>query len=189
MKFEDDIKESLKVLKEGGVILYPTDTIWGLGCDATNAEAVNKLLKLKSRTGGKSLIVLVDNLSMLGKYVREIPEVVYQLMSVSDSPMTIIYPDGRNLAEGVCADDGSVGIRICNEKFCNELIRRFSKPIVSTSANKTHMPTPSNFSEIDEAVIRSVDYTVSYRQDDLRKYSASSVIKVERNGVFKIIRK
>jgi L-threonylcarbamoyladenylate synthase len=189
MEFDNDLKKSLKVLKEGGIILCPTDTVWGLGCDATNPAAVKKIFGIKSRTGGKGLIILVNGLSMLERYVKEVPEVVHQLTSVSDSPLTIIYPDGRNLAEGVSTEDGSVGIRICKDEFCNELISRFRKPVVSTSANKTGEPAPSNFSEIDESIIRSADYTVRHRQDEKHKYSASPIIKVERNGVFKILRK
>lgn len=189
MKFEDDIKGSLKILKEGGVILYPTDTVWGLGCDATNPAAVQRIFRIKSRTESKNLLILVNGITMLERYVKEVPEIVHQLSAASDSPMTIIYPEGRNLAEGVCGEDGTVGIRICNDEFCRELIYRFRKPIVSTSANITGKPAPSNFGEIDGNIIRSVDYTVRYRQDDKRKYSASPVIKVERNGVFKIIRK
>jgi L-threonylcarbamoyladenylate synthase len=189
MEFDNDLNTSLKVLKEGGVILYPTDTIWGLGCDATNPAAVKKIFGIKSRTGGKGMIILVNGLSMLERYVKEVPEVVHQLISVTNSPLTIIYPDGRNLAEGVSSDDGSVGIRICNDEFCNELISRLRKPIVSTSANKTGKPAPSNFSEIDKSIIRSVDYKVRHRQDEKHKYSASPVIKVEKNGVFKILRK
>ena len=189
MIFEEDLRESLRVLKEGGIILYPTDTVWGIGCDPTSPEAVQKILRIKSRDEGKSLIILVNGLSMLERYVKDVPEIVNQLTSVSDSPLTIIYPEGRNLAEGICADDGTVGVRICNDDFCSDLISRFRKPIVSTSANKTGKSSPANFSEIDESVIASADYTVKYRQDDKRKYSASPVIKVERNGVFKIIRK
>jgi len=188
MRFEEDLKESLKVLKEEGIILYPTDTIWGLGCDATSPSAVAKIFKIKSRQESSSLIILVNGLSMLERYVKEIPQVAYHLTSVSDSPLTIIYPGGRNLAEAAYAGDGSVGIRICNDDFCNELISRFRKPIVSTSANKTGEPPPSNFSEINKSVINSADYAVRYRQEDKRKYSASPVIKVERNGVFKILR-
>jgi L-threonylcarbamoyladenylate synthase len=189
MNFEADLKESLKVLKSGGVILYPTDTLWGLGCDSGNAEAVQKIFRIKSRTGDKSLIILVNDLSMLERYVKVVPEIVYQLASVSESPLTIIYPEGKNLADGICGDDGSVGIRICNEDFCRELICRFRRPIVSTSANKTGRQAPSNFNEIEEDIKSSVDYTVRYRRDDKRKYSASPIIKVERNGVFSIIRK
>ncbi len=189
MDFEEDLKKSLRVLKGDGIILYPTDTLWGLGCDATSPSAVQKIFRIKSRTDSKSLIILVNGLSMLERYVKEIPEIVHQLSAVSDSPLTIIYPGCRNLAKGVCGEDGSVGIRICNDEFCRELIYRFRKPIVSTSANKAGKPPPSNFSEIDENIIKSVDFTVKYRQEDKRKYSASPVIKVEKNGVIKILRK
>ena len=186
--FENDINCSIKVLREGGVILYPTDTIWGLGCDATNPAAVEKIFAKKSRSGNSSLIILVDSDAMLERYVRDIPEIVFEITSVSDSPLTIIYPEGKNLAPGVCNEDGSIGIRICNEPFCNELITRFRKPIISTSANISGMPSPSNFSEIDSEILKSAGYVVTYRQEDNKKYKPSSVIKIDKNGAFKIIR-
>ena len=186
--FEEDIKLSLEALRKGGVILYPTDTVWGLGCDPTNPSAVNKLLGIKSRSENKSLIILVNGLTMLERYVRDIPGIAYELIEVSDSPLTIIYPSGKNFAAGVCAEDNSVGIRICNEEFCSELISRFRKPIVSTSANISGKPSPSNFGEIDPELIKSADYAVRYRRDDKRKFHPSAVIRVENNGVVKIIR-
>jgi len=189
MSFEEDIKNSLITLRNGGIILYPTDTIWGIGCDATNSQAVENIFRIKSRNENKSLLILVNGDSMLDRYVREIPEIVYELTSVSDSPLTIIYPKGKNLADGVCAEDGSVGIRICNDEFCSELISRFRKPIVSTSANFSGKPSPENFVQIEKSVIDAVDYIVKYRQDDRQKQSASPVIKVELNGTIKIIRK
>jgi L-threonylcarbamoyladenylate synthase len=189
INFEEDLKNSLKVLREGGVILYPTDTVWGLGCDATSVSAVEKIYKIKSREETKSLIILVDGPGMLERYVKDIPEVVFQITEVSDSPLTIIYPAGKNLAQGVCSEDGSVGIRISNDDFCSELIRRFRKPVVSTSANISGRPSPSNFDGIGETIKAAADYVVKYRQDDRRKYSVSPVIKVEKNNVFKIIRK
>jgi L-threonylcarbamoyladenylate synthase len=188
MNFESDIRNSLITLKEGGVILYPTDTIWGLGCDATNPAAVEKIFSIKSRSDEKSLIILVDSDAMLERYVRDIPEIVFELTSVSDSPITIIYPEGKNLAKGVCNEDGSVGIRICNEPFCNELITRFRKPIISTSANKSGKPSPSNFREIDEEIKNGAGYVVTYRQEDDQKIKPSSVIKIDKKGAFKIIR-
>jgi L-threonylcarbamoyladenylate synthase len=188
MNFEEDLRNSLKILKEGGIILYPTDTLWGLGCDATNSAAVKKIFTIKTRSDHKSLIILVDGEQMLERYVREIPDIVFELTAVSDTPLTIIYPAGKNLAPGVCSDDGSVGIRICHDKFCQELIRRFRKPIVSTSANISGNPSPSNFDEIADNVISSVDYVVKHRQEDRRKQSSSPVIKVERNGVIKVLR-
>ena len=189
MLFADDIKESLNTLKTGGIILYPTDTIWGLGCDATNSHAVEKIFRIKSRISTKSLLVLVNNEQMLERYVKEIPDIAFDLISITDKPLTIIYPEGKNLAQGVCNDDGSVGIRICYDEFCSELIGRFRKPIVSTSANFSGKPSPENFGEIDEAVTKNVDYVVRYRQNDRQIQSPSPVIKLEQDGTIKIIRK
>ena len=188
MIFNEDIKESLIVLKNGGIILYPTDTIWGLGCDATNPSAVEKIFQIKARSESKSLLILVDGEVMLERHVIDIPEISFELTSVSDSPLTIIYPKGKNLAHGVCNNDGSVGIRICREEFCNELISRFRKPIVSTSANLSGKTAPQHFGEIEKYIIDRVDYVVKYRQDDRRKQSASPVINMEQNGTIKILR-
>lgn len=189
MIFEEDIKASLITLRNGGVILYPTDTIWGLGCDATNPSAVEKIFNIKSRSLSKSMIVLVDGERMLERYVNDIPEISYELTAVSDTPLTVIYPNGRNLAPGVCSEDGSVGIRICKDEFCSELITRFRKPIISTSANLSGRPSPENFGHIEKPVVEAVDFVVKYRQDDRRKDTPSPVIKLEKNGTIKIIRK
>jgi L-threonylcarbamoyladenylate synthase len=189
MTFDEDINESLKTLRDGGVILYPTDTIWGLGCDPSNAGAINRIFKLKSRGENKSLIILADGLPMIERYVTEIPEIVYELAEVSDTPLTIIYPKGKNLAAGVCGEDDSVAIRICHDEFCRELISRFRKPIISTSANLSGNASPSNFSEIEKSLIDKVDYVVNYRQNDRSKSTASPVIKVNHDGTIKIIRK
>ncbi len=186
--YRDDITNALKVLREDGVILYPTDTVWGLGCDATSGAAVEKIFSIKQRSGGKSLLVLVNGLTMLERYVRSIPDVASNLLEVTDKPLTIIYPAGRNLAPGICGEDGSVGIRICEDGFCSELIGRLRKPLVSTSANMSEMPAPSFFGEIDERIIKSADYVVGYRQDDTIKKTPSPVIKVSDDGVIKIIR-
>jgi len=187
-EFADDLKKALEVLKRGGIILYPTDTIWGLGCDATRQYAVEKIFSIKQRNDGRSLIVLVNGFGMLEHYVRSVPEIAYQLAEIADKPLTIIYPKGRNLAPGVCGSDGSVGIRICFDGFCNELITRFGKPIISTSANISNTPAPAIFSEIDKVIAYSADYVVSYRQTDPARNTPSSIIKVEDNGVIKIIR-
>jgi L-threonylcarbamoyladenylate synthase len=189
MDYSEDLKIALNILREGGVILYPTDTIWGLGCDATNQDAVEKIYKIKKRRESKSLIVLVNGFTMLERYVRNIPEVAGEILDVSDKPLTIIYTEGKSLAPGVCNEDGSVGIRICSDDFCNELITRFRKPVISTSANYSETPSPSHFSEIEDEIIRSADYVVKYRQTDTNKNTPSSIIKVDDNGVIKIIRK
>jgi L-threonylcarbamoyladenylate synthase len=189
MTFDQDLKECLATLKNGGVILYPTDTVWGLGCDATNPAAVEKIFSIKSRDESKSLLILVNSLGMLERYVRDIPPTATELTEVSDEPLTIVYPDGRNLAAGVRADDGSVGIRICHDEFCNELITRFRKPLVSTSANSSGNPSPRFFDEIEKSIAAAADYVVHYRRDDRRRSKPSPVIKIERDGSFKIIRK
>jgi len=189
INFTEDLRQALNVLIKGGTILYPTDTIWGLGCDATNPVAVEKVFGIKKRSDSKSLIILVNGFGMLERYVKKIPPIAAEILEVSEKPITIIYPEGRNLAPGVCNEDGSVGIRVCTGDFCGELISRFRKPIVSTSANISDSPSPTVFSEIGEDIIRSADYVVNYRQTEYNKNTPSSIIKVEDNGVIKIIRK
>lgn len=187
--FEEDVRNCVKVLREGGIILYPTDTIWGLGCDATNQPAVEKIFGIKERHESKSLIILVNSTTMLERYIREIPDAALQITEVSDQPITIIYPGCKNLAPSVIAEDGSAGIRITVDDFCTEMITRFRKPVVSTSANKSGTTTPAFFDEITEEIISAADYVVKYRQQDRQKRQASPVIKVELNGVVRIIRK
>ncbi|MBN2348561.1 MAG: threonylcarbamoyl-AMP synthase [Bacteroidales bacterium] len=184
----EEIKKTIQVLNEGGIILYPTDTIWGIGCDATNPEAVKKIYSIKQREDTKSMLVLLDSENRLSQYVREIPEIAWEILEVSDKPLTIIYPGAKNFAANLIAEDGSIGIRIVRDDFCSKLISRFRKPLVSTSANISGKPAPANFSEIDNAVIHAVDYVVQWRQDDLSKSQASGIIKLEVNGEVKIIR-
>lgn len=188
MDYSEDLKQALKTLRDGGVILYPTDTVWGLGCDATRKEAVEKVFRIKERADSKSLIILVNGFQMLERYVASVPDIAAGILDVADRPITIIYPAGKNLAEGVCAEDGSAGIRICQDEFCNELITMFRKPLISTSANKSGETSPSLFGEIDEQIIKAADYVVRYRQEERHRSAPSSVIKVENNGVIKIIR-
>ncbi len=188
ISFDEDLRKALNVLIKGGIILYPTDTIWGLGCDATRADAVEKIFRIKKRSDSKSLLILVNGMAMLERYVKNIPDVAASISEVSDQPITIIYPEGKNLAPGVCSDDGSVAVRICTDDFCNELITRFRKPVVSTSANFSELPSPAVFNEIDEKIILSADYVVKHRQKDMNKKTPSSIIKVDYNGVIKIIR-
>jgi L-threonylcarbamoyladenylate synthase len=189
MDYKEDINLAIKILREGGIILYPTDTIWGLGCDATNNEAVEKIFRIKSRHDSKSLIVLVNSETMLERYVKAVPAIAFDLVEISDKPLTIIYPGGKNLAASVLAKDGSVGIRICRDEFCNTLIEHFRKPIVSTSANISGGVSPSIYDEISEDVLKSVDYAVKHGRENLQKRSPSSILKVELNGAIKIIRK
>jgi L-threonylcarbamoyladenylate synthase len=186
--YAEDLNQALNVLIKGGIILYPSDTIWGLGCDATNQDAVEKIYKIKRRKESKSLIVLVNGFTMLERYVRIIPDVAAEILEVTDKPITIIYPGGKNLAQGVCSEDGSVGIRICSGGFCNELITRFRKPIISTSANWSELPAPAVFTEIAKEIILSADYVVKHRQTDMEKKTPSSIIKTDITGVIKIIR-
>lgn len=186
---KEDLKQALDTLKAGGVILYPTDTIWGLGCDATNPEAVEKIYAIKGRDKGKSLIVLLENDYQLEGYVQEVPEVAYQLIEVADKPLTIIYSQAKNLAANVVAEDSSIGIRIVKHPFCEELIKRFRKPIVSTSANISGEATAQNFAEVSEAIKEAVDYVVQYGQDDVGKHQASSIMKLDPSGKFEFIRK
>lgn len=187
-EFGDDVKNALKALRAGGVILYPTDTIWGLGCDATNAEAVRKIYAIKQRAENKSLIILVNSPGMLERYVDNPPEVALQLAELSESPLTIVYDRGRSLAEGVASADGTIGVRICADTFCDELITGLRKPLVSTSANISGAVAPALFDEISEELKALVDYVCLWKQDDRSRAKASSVIRVSGNGVVKILR-
>ena len=172
----------------GGLILYPTDTIWGIGCDATNEEAVRKVYALKRRSDHKAMLLLMDSSAKLNYYVQEVPDVAWDLIELADSPLTVIYSGARNLAPNLLAEDGSVGIRITQEEFSHKLCERFRKPLVSTSANVSGAPSPANFSEISETIKSGVDYIVRYRQEDLSKAAPSHIIKLGAGGLVKIIR-
>lgn len=185
---EDDIKKACEIMEKGGIILYPTDTIWGIGCDATNEDAVKRVYEIKKRIDSKALIVLVDKPVKVEFYVRKVPEIAWDLIDVADKPLTIVYPNARNLATNVLADDGSVGIRITQETFSRKLCESFRKAIVSTSANISGQPAPTNFNEISDEIKQAVDYVVTYRQDDPYQPSPSSVIWIGEGGVIKILR-
>jgi L-threonylcarbamoyladenylate synthase len=190
MNFDlDDLKKAVDTLKKGGVILYPTDTIWGLGCDATNQEAVDKIFSIKGRENNKPLLVLTDSESRIYNYVEEFPDVASMIIEAAVKPITIIYDKARGFADGVCGSDGSLGIRITNEEFSAALCRRFGKPIISTSANVSGEKSPSNYEEISEDIKKKVDYIVSYRRDDTTESLPSEIVKVSGNGEIKIIRK
>ncbi len=184
----EDIKKACEVMAAGGLILYPTDTIWGIGCDATNEEAVRRVYELKRRSDHKAMLLLMDSSAKLNYYVQEVPDVAWDLIELADSPLTVIYSGARNVAPNLLAADGSVGIRITQEEFSHKLCERFRKPLVSTSANVSGDPSPANFSEISETIKAGVDYIVRYRQDDLSKAAPSHIIKLGAGGLVKIIR-
>lgn len=184
----EDIKKACEVMAAGGIILYPTDTIWGIGCDATNEEAVRKVYGLKRRADNKAMLVLMDSDAKLDRYVADVPDIAWDLINVSDKPLTIIYPGAKNLAANLLDPDGSVGIRITNEEFSKKLCERFRKPLVSTSANVSGEPSPANFSEISEVIKEGVDYIVNYRQDDTAKAAPSGIIKLGAGGLVRVIR-
>ncbi|MBK7214998.1 MAG: threonylcarbamoyl-AMP synthase [Bacteroidales bacterium] len=188
MDFEDDIRNALTVLHKGGTLLYPTDTVWGLGCDATNYMAVNKVYGLKRRVESKSLIILLESFESLSNYVKRIPDITYDLLDSIDSPVTIIYSNAWNLPENVIAKDGTIGIRIVKEKFCQDLIRAFGRPIVSTSANISGEHTPSVFNQISEEIKNDVDYVVKYKQDVFTPSRPSTIIRLFESGHYTMIR-
>ena len=175
-------------MREGGVILYPTDTNWGIGCDATNEDAVRRVYEIKQRQDSKAMLVLVDSSVKVDFYVRDVPEVAWDLIDLADKPLTIIYSGARNLAANLLAEDGSVGIRVTNEDFSKRLCQQFRKAIVSTSANISGPPAPIIFSEICADGMSEVDYIVGYRQEDLSNPKPSSFSKLDNGGVIKIIR-
>lgn len=186
---QEDIKKAIEVLKSGGIILYPTDTIWGIGSDATNEEAVKRIYELKQRDDSKSMLVLLDNPAKLQTYVQEVPDIAWDLIELTDKPLTIIYEGAKNLATNLIATDGSIGIRITDELFSRELCKQFRKPIVSTSANISGDPSPSRFSNISPVIKNSVDYVVNYRQKENVEVKPSGILRLGKNGTIQIIRK
>jgi L-threonylcarbamoyladenylate synthase len=185
---EDEIKKAYEVLSKGGVILYPTDTVWGIGCDATRPEAVKRIYEIKKRSDSKSMLVLIDSSDDLDRYVDELPAIALDLIECSDKPLTVIYPGARNVAPDLIAPDGTLGIRVTKEEFSRKLCRRLKKPLVSTSANRSGQPAPANFSEISDEIIRAVDYVVNYRREETQKTKPSGIIQLGKGGLIKIIR-
>ena len=183
----NEIKNALEALKQGGIILYPTDTVWGIGCDATNAEAVSKIYKLKQRIETKAMICLVADDRMLKKYVKKVPEVAQDIFEVAENPVTIIYDDAQNLASNLIASDNTIAIRIPDDEFCYQLSRKLNGAIVSTSANKSGASTPKSFKEIPQDILKGVDYVVNLHHDK-KMAKPSSIIKLGNNGIVKVIR-
>jgi L-threonylcarbamoyladenylate synthase len=186
---QEDLKKAVEILKMGGVILYPTDTIWGIGCDATNEEAVKRIYKIKNREDNKSMLVLMENSALLDRYVDEVPDVAWDLIEITTTPLTVIYSNAKNLAKNLIAEDGSIGIRFTQEAFTRQLLQRFRRPLVSTSANISGQKSPAFFDEISEEIKKEVDYIVEYRQNDNTPALPSSIIKLGVGGKIDIIRK
>lgn len=185
---ETEIEKTIQILKKGGVILYPTDTIWGIGCDATNNKAVEKIYKIKQRAQQQSFIILLDECDKLKEYVEHVPPIAYDLITQYVRPLTIIYPDAKNIAKNVMAQDGSIAIRIINEVFCKTLIQKFGKPIVSTSANISGEANPVSFSVVSEQIKSGVDYAVDWERDVVRAVNPSTIIRLFDNGTFDVVR-
>lgn len=188
MTFEEDIKAAADCMKRGGIILYPTDTVWGIGCDATDSEAIKKIYRLKRRAESKSMLVLVDSEAMLERTVSDIPEVVWQLLEAAVDPLTIIYDHPVGVSPELPAPDGSLGIRITRERYSAGLCRRLRRPIVSTSANVSGEKAPSTFQGISQEIIDGVDYVAEYRRDETGNPRPSNIIKVSEGGLVKVIR-
>lgn len=188
MDFENDITSSLHVLQAGGLILYPTDTVWGIGCDATDRVAVRKVFALKQREEGRSLVILLAGVKDLLKYVAHPHPGMEEMISGFDRPTTVIYEGALGLAPEVVHEDGSVAIRIIQEPFCRHLIKRLRKPLVSTSANISGQPAPALFGDIDPAIRNGVDYAVQYRQNDTTVHPPSRIVKIDRSGALQVLR-
>lgn len=182
-----DLTQAIETLQSGGTILYPTDTIWGIGCDATNPEAVKKIFDIKKREQNKSLIILVESEKRLQDLV-DVPKMAWQIIDLSEKPVTIVYENPKNLPKELLAEDGSIGIRIVKNDYCKKLISKLNKPLVSTSANLSGQKSPMKFSDISEEIKNSVDYIVEDNQDKVSEFSGSSVIKVWNNNQIKILR-
>ena len=185
---KDEMYAALEVLKRGGLILYPTDTVWGIGCDATNAAAVDKVFALKKRPEHKALICLVSDFKMLNQFVEEVPEVAYDILKLADKPTTIIYDKPIRIAENLVAEDDTLGIRVTKDKFCEQLIRKLRKPLVSTSANISGKAAPKSFSEISSEILEGVDYVVNLQQFK-KAAKPSAIIKLSNDGKVQVVRK
>lgn len=189
MTQQEDIKRAVEVMKKGGVILYPTDTVWGIGCDATNAEAVAKIYDIKKRDDSKAMICLADSDTRIQRYVRNVPNVAWDLLEVSEKPTTVILDNAVNLAPNLIAEDGSIAMRITKEPFSKELCYRFQKPVVSTSANISGEPAAQNYCDIAPELLEAVDYVCWSRRQEHKPHTPSSIIKITNDGVVTIIRK
>lgn len=187
-KLITEIQNAIEALKKGGTILYPTDTIWGIGCDATNTKAIQKVYALKQRAEKKSLIILLHRIEDLSKYVKVVPEQAIELMHQMDRPLTIIYRDAVNLPKNLIAEDGSIAIRVVKDEFCSSLVSMYGKPIVSTSANISGEANPLMFSQISDKIKNGVTYSIDYNRDQMNSVKASTIVKFNDSGSFEVIR-
>ena len=185
----EEVSKALKVLQQGGIILYPTDTIWGIGCDATNTEAVKKIYKLKQRDEAKSMIILLDTDNKLESYIGEVNPLAYDLIEYAENPLTLVMPGAKNVSPAMISSDGSIGIRISKHPFCQQLIQRLRKPLVSTSANISGAPAPQYFSQINLEIVEGVDHIVNIDQHDKEIKTPSTIIRLAPDGKFEFIRK
>lgn len=183
----EEIEKALIILKRGGIILYPTDTVWGIGCDATNADAIDKIFLLKKRAESKSMICLVSDFKMLNQFVEEVPEVAYDILKYSQKPTTIVYDNPIRIAENLVGEDNTLAIRVTKDDFCNTLIRKLKRPLVSTSANISGNNTPSEFKEISPAILEGVDYVVNLHRNK-KNAQPSTIIQIKNDGTVKVIR-
>lgn len=188
IEMKEDLLKCLSILQRGGLIAYPTDTIWGIGCDATNVKAVERVYALKRRTDSHSMLSLVDSADRINQYVDEMPPLAYQLIEITDRPLTIVYDHAHGLAANLLGENGSAGIRVTSDPFCRELCRQFGRPIVSTSANISGRPSPATYAQIDDEILQGVDYVSIWRRDDIQPREPSSVIGLSADGTIKIYR-
>jgi L-threonylcarbamoyladenylate synthase len=186
---KDEVAKSFKIIQDGGIILYPTDTIWGIGCDATNTEAIERIYKLKQRDEAKSMIILLDTENKLESYISEVNPLAYDLIEYAENPLTLVMPGAKNISPALISSDGSVGVRISKHPFCQQLIQRLRKPLVSTSANISGKPSPQYFGQIAAEIIESVDYVVDIDQYDMEIKTPSTIMKLSPNGSFEFIRR
>lgn len=186
---QQEVGEVVALLKEGKTILYPTDTVWGIGCDATNPEAVAKIYDIKKRDDSKALIILIASIEQLWDYVAKIPEMAWDIVEFSEKPLTVVYPQGKNLAPNLLGEDGSIAIRLVKDEFCKQVIQKLRKPLVSTSANVSGAPSAAFFDEVSEEIKNGVDYVVKWRRADKTKKSPSTIIQLGVKGEIKFLRK
>ncbi len=187
-KLKEEVEKSVTLLRRGKILLYPTDTIWGIGCDATNSKAIGRIFKLKNRQEQKSMIVLLDNADKINQYVEEVPSIAYDLIENAASPITIVFNKAKKLPKKLLASDGTIAIRIVHEDYCAEVIKRLGHPLVSTSANISGEPSPRTFHQISELIKEKVDYVVDVHRSRIRSIRPSTLIKLEDNGTFRILR-